>query len=263
MASIAVIFPSRGLAFSQTCEELLDNLEGYEYEIFFAHGIPIPDCFNVPLKSALKKRYTHYWFVEDDMILPKNLLKKLLAAKVPAITCDYPVTRDGKPSVLRDPKGKAIYGGTGCLLVTHSFLKSYKQPIFRTDIAWDVKNGETLEMTPRKIKGNAYGLHDITFGLLAPKPIRIAKMKCGQRKLLALGTPASNDGQHLIESWTTLKPETIEVVEPSRRNVILKDGTEAFMDVTRGRELEKKGLAKVPEFKYVSLVENEVLAELR
>ena len=150
---IAVIFPSRGLAFSQTCEELLDNLEGYDYEIFFSHQKPIPDCFNEPLERALKSKATHFWIVEDDMILPKNTLKRLLEANVPAIACDYPLTKEGQPAIFQDPDGNAVYSSTGCILLTRAFLKTYKRPIFRTDTKWDIRIREAVEATPHKVKG--------------------------------------------------------------------------------------------------------------
>lgn len=262
---IAVIFPSRGLAFSQTCEELLENLQGFGYDIFFSHKRPIPECFNEPLKQALRGPYTHYWFVEDDMILPKDTLKKLLAEDVPAVACDYPVSYEGKASMFRDPVGNAIYGGTGCLLVTKQFLKAYKQPIFRTDVAWDTKMGDRFEAEPRKIKGDLYGLHDVTFGLLAyqrGKPIKVAKFNCGQRKLKALGQTGTNNGEHLIQLWTNLKPEKLKLKKVVNRNVMLNDGTLVFMDLTRAQILEKEGKASILPDSYVELIDNEVLKEL-
>lgn len=206
---IAVIFPSRGLAFSQTCEELLDNLEGYDYDIFFSHGLPIPDCFNKPLERALKGSYTHFWFVEDDMILPKNTLKRLLAKKTPAIMCDYPMNKEGSPAIFRDPEGNVIYGGTGCLLVTREFIESYSKPVFHSDQAWDIKIGEVVNVKPHPVKGNLYGLHDVNFSLEAYKrgtPIKVSPVVCGHRKLRQLGAQATNIGMHDIESWTELKP---------------------------------------------------------
>lgn len=265
MVKIAVIFPSRGLAFSQTCEELLENLEGYDYEIFFSHRLPIPDCFNKPLERALRGPYTHFWFVEDDMILPKNLLKRLLKENLPAITCDYPVTRAGKASVQRDPEGNAIYGGTGCLLVTREFIEQYKKPVFRTDIAWDINFGDRFEAEPRKISGDLYGLHDVTFGLLAyyrGTPIKVSKIHCGQRKLKALGQAGTNNGEHLIQVWTDLIPEKFKTKKITNRNVVLSDGTVTYMDIERAAKLEKQGKVTIPKAKYVELIENEVLESL-
>ncbi len=265
MAKIAVILPSRGLMFSQTAEELLENLEGYDYDIYFAHGLPIPDCFNKPLTEALKGTYTHFWFVEDDMVLPKDTLKRLLQAKTEAICCDYPVTKGGKASVYRDPEGNAIYGGTGCLLVTSRFLQKYRQPIFRTDIAWDVKIGDRFEAESRKIKGNVYGLHDVTFGLLAYQrgtPIKVSKITCGQRKLIALGKAGTNQGQHNIEVWTKLIPEGLTPKKLKTRNVLFNDGTLALVDFQRANKLVEEGKATIPHPTWVELVDNDVLGGL-
>lgn len=262
---IAVAFPSRGLAFSETCEELLNNLQGFDYDLFFAHGLPIPNCFNEPLERALHGPYTHFWLVEEDMILQKDTLKKLLQAKAPAICCDYPVSREGKASVYRDPDGNAIYGGTGCLLVTREFLEAYQKPIFRTDIIWDMNIGERLEMTPRKIKGSVYGLHDVTFGLQAyyqGTPIKVSEVQCGQRKLLALGQSGTNNGEHMIANWTKLVPETLEIPDVANRNVTLSDGTVAYMNLKRAKVLKKQGKVEISPFKYVELIENDVLKEV-
>lgn len=253
---IAVIFPSRGLAFSETCEELLDNLEGYDYDIFFAHGLPIPVCFNKPLKSALNGSYSHIWFVEDDMMLPKNCLKDLLAEKQDAVTANYPLTKDGTSAIFADPEGNAIYTGTGCLLVTLDFIKKFKFPVFKSDTCWDIKiNKDHITVKPKKSEVGQYGLHDINFSLQAYKnktPIKISKVKCGQRKLLALGQAGTNNGEHIISRWNGVKePETVEKLSESNRNVILEDGTETFMDIERAKELEKQGKVTIPELTYV------------
>lgn len=250
MVKIAVIFPSRGLAFSQTCEELLENLEGYDHEIFFAHGLSIPNCFNRPLERALQGKFTHFWFVEDDMLLPKNTLKRLLAEKVPAIMCDYPMDVHGKAAVFSDPDGNVIYGGTGCMLVTRKFLEDYLTPVFHSDIAWDIKVGETVEVKPREVKGRMYGLHDVNFSLEAYKrgtPIKLSKVVCGHRKLKQLGAQATNIGQHSIEVWADLIPNKLEKVKnPEMVAITLSDGTIA--NVSPDSKLAKNYKPKYVEF---------------
>lgn len=224
-SKIAVIFPSRGLAFSRTCEELLENLQGFDYKIFFAHGLSLPNCFNRPLGHALRGPYTHFWFVEDDMIIPAGTLRTLHTQNVPAIMCDYPMDGNGKPAIFRDPDGNAIYGGTGCLLVTREFLKAYRRPVFHTDIAWDIRIGEVVEVKPRKVKGDVYGLHDVNFSLEAYKrgtPIKVASVVCGHRKLKALGGTSSNQGQHEIENWTRLLPNYLPKTEPAMIEVMIE-----------------------------------------
>ena len=49
---IAVILPSRGLIFSRTADEILQNLKDIPHKIYFSHRKPIPDCFNEPVEEA-------------------------------------------------------------------------------------------------------------------------------------------------------------------------------------------------------------------
>lgn len=272
-SNIAVIFPSRGLAFSKTCEELLDNLEEHDYKLYFAHGKSIPHCFNIPLEQALRNRiHTHFWFVEDDMILPAGVLNDMLAMHEPAVACDYPVTEDGTSATCIDPDGTVLYSGTGCLLVTRAFINAYKRPVFRSDVRWQLRVTEGVELRPERSTGDVYGMHDVNFGLLAymrGKPIKLCQTKCGQRKLLALGKPGTNNGAHNIMDWTKTKPATFFGVKlgdlsnkEENRNVVLKDGTETFMTLTRAKELEKVGKVTIPPKRYISFENNELLEKL-
>lgn len=204
---LAVILPSRGLLFSESFEELLRELKPFDYKIFFAHAKPIPDCFNEPLEKALKdKSFTHVLFCEDDMILPKGVLKKMVKLDVPATALDYPFKNDGESTILHDPEGFALYSGTGFLLVWRVILDKMPKPIMRTDLAWDLRiQNHVLYMWPRDVsKIKTYGLHDINFGLtlwtngLAIVPAAPA----GQRKLIALGRSGTNQGAHIIKKLT-------------------------------------------------------------
>src|SRR6185503_1511904 len=120
---IAVILPSRGLMFSQTADEILQNLKELQkwypagYKFFFSHRRPIPECFEEPLKKALAdKEVTHIWLVEDDMILPPNTLTDLINKDKAVVTVNYPTTSKGDAATLTI-RGQVIYGGTGCTLV--------------------------------------------------------------------------------------------------------------------------------------------------
>lgn len=268
---IAVIFPSRGLAFSETCEELLANLEGYKYEIFFAHELPIPDCFNEPLERALRGKFSHFWFVEEDMVLRAGTLKAMLDMEEDAVTCNYPVTANGQSAVYTDPDKNVIFSGTGCLLVTRKFLEQYKKPIFRADIQWDMQIGEQLKLVPHKITNEVYGFHDVNFGLIAyakGNPIKLCKtVKCGQRKLVALGEQGVNNGAHSIQYWMRTKKTALFGQKLTKKkelygNVYLSDGTQTFMKMDRAKELEKLGKVTIPPYQYVSIENNEVSQEL-
>jgi hypothetical protein len=212
---IAVIFPSRGLCFSQTAEELLDNLEGYDYDLFFAHGLPIPDCFEKPVREALRGSYTHVWLVEDDMILPEGTLDAMLLMDAPVVACDYPVSKSGQGAIMKSAEGKIVFAGTGCLLVKRAVFDALTPPYFRTDIRWNAANyGSFIRLTAARITNpdlEGYGLHDTNFGLKlwqAGIPISEAGV-IGQRKLVKLGVAGSNHGAHEIEEWTKVKPNVL------------------------------------------------------
>lgn len=212
---IAVVCPSRGLIFSETADELLQNLQGYDYDIFFAHDLPIPLCFEKPLQRALEGSYSHIWFVEDDMLLPDDILDAMLIADVPVATCDYPVSKEGQGAVFKNAEGDVIFTGTGCTLVKTEVFQKLSYPYMRTDIRWNATNyGKFVRLTANQItnpKLEGYGLHDTNFGLKlwqAGIPIEVIGV-VGQRKLIALGKAGTNEGAHNIEEWTTVKPDVL------------------------------------------------------
>lgn len=201
---LAVVLPSRGLLFSETLEELLNELEGFEYEIFWSHGKPLPDCFNDPVEKILKDDTVFaVLFCEDDMIIPKGVLRKMFEQNYPAIALDYPFKDNGDSTMLHDPEGNVIWSGTGFLLVAKAILEAIPKPIFRTDTAWDMMiKGQTLVMWARKLNKIAYGLHDVYFGLTLFSngiPIHDLDITAGQRKLRKLGKANQNNGAHDIK----------------------------------------------------------------
>lgn len=202
---------------SETADELLQNLQGYDYEIFFAHGLSIPECFEKPLYRALESLevYTHIWFVEDDQILPSDMLDSMLIADVPVATCDYPVSKDGQGVVFYNKEGEAMFCGTGCTLVKREVFEKLKPPYFRTDIKWNPTNyGNFIRLTAMqgsKKSEDTYGLHDVTFGMKLWKegiPISVIGT-IGQRKLVELGKAGSNDGAHNVEDWVNIEPNML------------------------------------------------------
>lgn len=204
---VGVILPSRGLMFSETADELLQNLKGIPHKIFFSHGKPIPECFESPTRRALlHEDITHLWFVEDDMVLSKGTLQAMLDMDANAVACDYPVTKDGRGSVFYDKGGRVVFCGTGCLLVKRDVLFHLKTPYFTDKVKWTMLNyGESIKLTavPNDV-GDGYGLHDITFSIKLWNEgiiIKICPLRQGQRKLLALGKSGSNDGAHNYEVW--------------------------------------------------------------
>lgn len=209
LSKVAVILPSRGLMFSQTADEILQNLKGIDHKFFFSHRKPIPDCFEIPTNQALDdESITHLWFVEDDMILPPKTLKTMLDKNLAVVTINYPTTKN-KDSAILTVKGRIVYAGTGCTLVKREVFDELKKPYFRTDIAWIPKNfGDYIKFTAVKKDKEGYGLHDVNFFInLFKKDIPVHKLDfiVGQRKLKALGKAGTNDGAHDIEEWTEVE----------------------------------------------------------
>lgn len=207
MDKLAVILPSRGLMFSRTLEELLGELQGHDYELYWAHGKGLPECFNEPTERALADPATYAClFVEDDMIIPKGILNKMFAEKYPVVALDYPFQQQGDATCLHDPKGYAYWTGTGFMLVAKSVLRQMEKPIWRTDITFDpFIDKDTIHFWPRKLTKIHYGLHDLRFGLLlysAELPVKPMEITAGQRKLVELGDSNSNDGAHKIMELT-------------------------------------------------------------
>jgi hypothetical protein len=212
--NVAVILPSRGLIFSRTAEEILKNVKDVPHRIFFAHRLPIPDCFEKPVLEALKGSYSHIWFVEDDMILPPDTLKRLLDMDKAVVTVDYPTTDYGGGAMFK-VKGQVIFAGTGCTLVRREVFDELKPPYFRTDICWNIKNyGDFIKISAVERGGqlDGYGLHDVNFYMNLYRleiPVHDAGFTLGQRKLVELGKPGSNNGAHHVEEWTKIKKDDL------------------------------------------------------
>lgn len=204
---LAVVLPSRGLMFSETLEELLGELEGFNYEIFWAHGKPLPQCFNDPTEAALADPEVFAVLLcEDDMIIPKGILKEMFATNYPVVALDYPFQQNGDSTVLHDPQGMAYWTGTGFMLIARQVLENIPKPIWSTDRTFDpFIDKDTIHFWPRKLDKVHYGLHDLNFGLVlysSGMPVQPMQRTAGQRKLVKLGERWSNNGAHEIMELT-------------------------------------------------------------
>lgn len=252
---VAIIVPSRGLMFSRTAEEIHANHMTTLSKFFFAHKLPIPQCFEVPTQQALAdKDITHLWFVEDDMAVPGIILRQLLIQDKDVVTADYPVTKEGKGAVFT-VGGEVIYCGTGCLLVKREVFDKLTPPYFRSDIRWTPLNyGKTVKLVGSMWGDEGYGLHDVTFGVkLYQAGVKIDVFgRVGQRKLVALGKSGTNNGQHKIETWQKVKKDyqfkkimTQPLATGAKGDLVTVDTPTGGVRVTRkhAKNLIKQGLA--------------------
>lgn len=265
---VAIILPSRGLIFSRTLEQILNNASKHAYRIYWSHGRKIPECFNKPLQQALKDPHnTHFWIIEEDMIIPDGILSKMLEMNVPAVTADYPLTSDGASSIKKDLDEKIYLCGTGCLLLTREFISEYKNPIFRSDILFNIKNyRDYIELSPYKTNSNqVYGIHDMLFSLLAylrGNPITLCNMACGQYKLISSGGRGVNSGLHQIEEWNKITPfHKLENIHPDIDDMIVKmaDDTELIVSKEHGLKMINNKLAQEVKREYIYIADNSLL----
>jgi hypothetical protein len=245
---IAVILPSRGLVYSKTVEELYEALEGLDFKIFWSHGRPIPDCFEIPTTEALNDpTFTHLLVIEEDMIIPKDGIKNMLKANIHAIAYDYPVSGDIGGTVLYDTKDTAYFTGCGILLVKMDVIRSMKKPIWRTDIAWNMKHRSSyVEFNIEDRQKADYGQQDIAFGLrlyINNMPIHVMKETTGQRKLEKRGDGMTNNGTHTIVEYTDVyKNQVDKQSEPNPfRKIVFKDGKIAELYYTSAYKFVESG----------------------
>lgn len=267
---VAVILPSRGLIFSQTAEEILANTKGVPHRFFFSHRRPIPACFEEPTNRALADtEITHLWFVEDDMILPSDVLKQMLDRDLAVMTANYPTTDKADAAVLTI-KGRIIYGGTGCTLVKREVFDELKKPYFRDDIAWIPKNmGDYIKFTAIKRKDRGYGYHDVNFFMNLFKleiPVHKLDITLGQRKLKAWGKAGTNDGAHQIDEWHKVKKDryftlrkNLPVQEQGNLVEVATKSGSYLTSKDHAERLIKAGLATKPPRKAVVLDDSELL----
>lgn len=267
---IAIILPSRGLMFSQTADEILQNLKGIPHKFFFSHRMPIPACFEGPTHRALNDpEVTHLWFVEDDMVLKPDVLTRMINKDKAVVTADYPINEDQRGAVF-EVKKRIVFCGTGCLLVERAVFDELKAPYFRTDIRWNVKNyGDFIKLTGHKDESEGYGLHDVNFCMnLWRRNIPIHKITgvLGQRKLVELGKSGTNNGAHNIEVWRTIKRNHLlnqikqwPVEERGSLVTVMTESGEITVSPSHAKTLIKAGLATKPPRQYVVVDDSEVL----
>lgn len=268
---IGVIFPSRGLIFSQTADELLQNLKGHLHKIYFAHKLPIPDCFEIPVNRALEDQtITHLWLVEDDMVLPPTILQDMLDINKAVVTVNYPTSDKGDCAILT-VKNRIVYGGTGCTLIKREVFDELKKPYFRSDIIWSPRNmGSYVKFIGSKpTVTNGYGLHDVNFFINLYKlgiPVHKLPYTIEQRKLVSLGKSGSNNGAHVIEIWRKCKKDRyfdlakhMPKAPQSTLTTVVVDNREILLSQSHAKKLIKLGMATKPSKRYVAIDDSEVI----
>jgi hypothetical protein len=248
---IAIIVPSRGICYSETAEEIYREAElakkaGATYKIFWSHGRKVPDCLNVPTNQALKnKSFTHFWYVDDDMYLPKGILVNLIQEDRHAIASDYPSSIT-MGAVVYDKDSMAYFTGSGCLLVKREVLEGMNKPIWRTDVGWRMKYlNDYIEFTacPEKEGDKVHGRHDVTFGLrlyAKGRPIYVSKIACGQRRADDFSIKQGNSSNLKINVWRKFHKNILYIPNNQSRQASFEVGDVVFVELEDGTKTHMK-----------------------
>lgn len=205
---LGVIIPSRGTMFSRTMDTVFQNLKSLpidiKYDIYMAHGRPIPNCFNEPLEKALSEGCDWIWFVEEDMLLPPNILRAFYATTESVVTIDYADRRTGIPLILRDAVDEVIFSGMGCMLVAREVFDKMSKPYLQQMVFWQSENNGDIKWIPHpEIKTTGYGQQDLYLCWMIRKlGYRIHEVKgfeIGHMSLLSKAEDITNNGGDTIK----------------------------------------------------------------
>lgn len=208
---IAVIMPSRGLLFARTIEWLEEQRKKYNITLYISHNLPIPECFNKLTEKALRDKPNYLFYLEDDIVPPRNAIKRLLNSirSFPVACIDYPF-RAQLNNVSRDHKGEIMSCGLGCTMVRANIYSHLKKPYFRSDRRYDWQTRKWYKCNAHKV----YGLQDMWFTYIVRKAgfkIKQVPGECIHLGLIKLGRPNINDGCHQIGERPKIAQKLIRI----------------------------------------------------
>lgn len=194
---ISVVLPTRGLVFTQTEIALEENLRGIEHKIYRSFNLPIPECQNVLVEQALCDSPSHILFVEEDIVIPKGGVKRMIQKYAPIAFIDYGVAGWSCRAMKRDNLNDILWCGLGCTLVRKDVFDVLEKPYFRTDKALRLNDWTWIDVP----KERQYGGQDIYFFMKARdkglRPIQVSG-ECEHLVLENIGQKEINNGLHKI-----------------------------------------------------------------
>jgi hypothetical protein len=206
---LGIVLASRGTMFSKTMESVFNNLKhafkAPNYELYMAHGLPIPDCFNTPLEKALDDGCGIIWFVEEDMDIPADTLSKMFALDEPVVTTNYADRRTGVPLILRN-NGEIDFSGMGCMLVRREVFEKMERPYCRKMVFWKVENEDgTHYWQPHpEVECKDYGTQDIylcwAMRNAGYRIVELENVGIGHMSLLTKAEDLINNGGDIVKT---------------------------------------------------------------
>lgn len=209
MIRIAVILCTRGLVFTECENAISGNLEGvFDYKMFRSHDLKIPDSQNYLIERAMREDFTHFLFVEEDIVMPEGVISSLLIADTDIACIDYGVA--GYSCITRDKEtDEILWCGLGCTLIKREVFEALEKPYFRSDKGLLINDWPKITWIDSGAQ--AYGGQDIWFCMQArEKGFNIKQIlgECKHLQLNQLGRREINNGLHMISQKPTIDKHT-------------------------------------------------------
>jgi GT2 family glycosyltransferase len=183
-------------------ESVMNNLPDNNWNVYMSHNLPIPDCFNEPMKEAMNTD-GDVWIVEEDMLIPTGTLKRMYEMGKPVVSVDYADRRTGKSLTWRDKKGNVILTGLGCMLVKREVFEKMEAPYFRRAIIEIQEDGSFKERVGAKTD-SSYGTQDVYFCMKIREAgyeiDLLPNAKVGHMMVEEYGEDYKNNGVHKIKT---------------------------------------------------------------
>jgi hypothetical protein len=197
------------MEYSESADSISENLEGCRAREKRTWNKPIPDCFNWLTEWTLENTDArHFWFVEEDIVVPQGGLLAMLALGADIAGINYLLkVGDHRIGEYRHA-GKLIWICTGCMLVRREVFERMARPWWRSDktVAL-ISTGSAckekfFDFIPVPADSPRYGFQDINFCVQAAKlgfSLGVVEgMLCGHLQLEERGRENHNDGCHKI-----------------------------------------------------------------
>jgi len=227
---ISICTPSRGLIYAITVKSIIEGMQalnkiGIGTEFYSTKDLPIPDCFNYLVETALQnKAVERILFIEEDMYIEPQAIVALVSSQSPISTLQYN-DKNGSPHgiIHYNEAGEILWCGLGATCIKREVFESLGTPYFTIDNRYKINkkrliNGRLvtdyeliephdkynpLTMKFEKVKEPyGYGGQDVDlFTRARQKGFKIECVegfKAHHFKLLSLGEEHNNSGVHNI-----------------------------------------------------------------
>lgn len=149
--------PTRGITFTRSIESVLREAKGQP--VLLTHDLPVPDSFNDLRARALSYSPDYVLFVDEDIVLRKGVVERLLDLDADIALADY-YLKPGQTVVRYDEMEQVLFGGMGCFLIRADALEDIGE--FRTDTVYHLP-----DYTPHTVIGMGYGRQDVDYCMRA------------------------------------------------------------------------------------------------